>query len=195
MKKIAVFASGGGTNFQALIDGVHKKELGFIEILFIDRESAYAKERAIQNSIPWVYIGKKKFSDNESKAEYILQNLLDHDIDLIILAGFLGFIDEKIIRQYDKKIINIHPSLIPKYSGKGFYGQKVHEAVLKNKDKETGVTIHFVDEGIDTGDIIIQEKVSVLSDDTMDSLSSRVLKIEHKLLISTVKKLLRSDVS
>jgi phosphoribosylglycinamide formyltransferase-1 len=195
MKKIAVFASGGGTNFQALIDGVHKKELGFIEILFIDRESAYAKERAIQNNIPWVYIGKKKFSDNESKAEYILQNLLDHDIDLIILAGFLGFIDEKIIRQYDKKIINIHPSLIPKYSGKGFYGQKVHEAVLKNKDKETGVTIHFVDEGIDTGDIIIQEKVSVFSDDTLDSLSSRVLKIEHKLLISTVKKLLRSDVS
>ncbi|MCK5764235.1 MAG: phosphoribosylglycinamide formyltransferase, partial [Clostridiales bacterium] len=132
MKKIAVFASGSGTNFQALIDGVHKKELAFIEILFIDRESAYAKERAIQNNIPWVYIGKKKFSDNESKAEYILQNLLDYDIDLIILAGFLGFIDEKIIRQYDKKIINIHPSLIPKYSGKGFYGQKVHEAVLKN---------------------------------------------------------------
>ncbi|MEA3423579.1 MAG: phosphoribosylglycinamide formyltransferase [Bacillota bacterium] len=195
MKKIAVFASGGGTNFQALIDGVHKKELGVIEILFIDRESAYAKERAIQNNIPWVYIGKKKFPDSESKVEYILQNLLDHDIDLIVLAGFLGFIDGKIIRQYDKKIINVHPSLIPKYCGKGFYGQRVHEAVLKNKDKETGVTIHFVDEGIDTGEIIIQEKVSVLNDDTIDSLSSRVLKIEHKLLISTVKKLLRSDVS
>ncbi len=194
MKKIAVFASGGGTNFQSLIDGVHKKELGFIEILFIDRESAYAKERAIENNIPWIYVGKKKFSDNESKTEYILQNLLDHDIDLIILAGYLGIIDEKIIRQYDKKIINVHPSLIPKYCGKGFYGQKVHEAVLKNKDKETGVTIHFVDEGIDTGEIIVQERVSVLSGDAIDSLSSRVLKVEHNILISAVKKLLRSDI-
>ncbi|MCD6436069.1 MAG: phosphoribosylglycinamide formyltransferase [Clostridiales bacterium] len=194
MKKIAVFASGSGTNFQALIDEVHKKEIASIEILFFDRELAYAKERAIKNNIPWVYIGKKKFPDNESKAEYILQNLLDHNIDLIVLAGFLGFIDEKIIQQYDKKIINIHPALIPKYCGKGFYGHKVHEAVLKNKDKETGVTIHFVDEGIDTGEIIIQEKVSVLRNDTVETLSSRVLKTEHKLLISTVRKLLRSDI-
>ncbi|MBN2259435.1 MAG: phosphoribosylglycinamide formyltransferase [Clostridiales bacterium] len=192
MKKIAVFASGGGTNFQALIDEIHNKnDLANIELLFIDRESAFAKERAKKNHIPWIYIGKEKFPDFEAKTEYILQNLIDHEIDLIVLAGFLGIIDQKIIKRYDRKIINVHPSLIPKYCGKGFYGMKIHEAVVSNKERETGVTIHFVDEGIDTGEIIAQKKIVIDENDSAEKLSIKVLKIEHEILVETVKKLLK----
>jgi len=191
MVNIAVFASGNGTNFQALIDAIKKREIdGEIKILFIDKKKAIAKERAENNNIPWLYIGKKKFLNKNEKVDYILENLEKYNIDLIVLAGFLEILDGRIIEKFKKKIINIHPSLIPKYCGKGFYGIKVHEAVIKNKDEITGVTVHFVDEGIDTGEIITKKIVGVEKDDTPEILSKRVLAVEHQLLVSTIKDLI-----
>lgn len=191
MVNIAVFASGNGTNFQALIDAIKKGEIdGEIKILFIDKEKAMAKERAENNNIPWLYIGKKKFLNKKENIDYILENFKKYNIDLIVLVGFLEILDGRIIEKFKKKIINIHPSLIPKYCGKGFYGIKVHEAVIKNKDEITGVTVHFVDEGIDTGEIITKKIVRVEKDDTPEMLSKRVLEVEHQLLVSTVKYLI-----
>jgi len=191
MLNLAVFASGGGTNFQAIIDAVNSGELNAnIKLLIINREDAYAKIRAIREGIPWVYLDKLKYTNSKIQTEFILKNLTDFDIEAVVLAGYLGIISEEVVNQYEKKIINIHPSLIPKYCGKGFYGLKVHEAVISNNEIETGVTVHYVDQGIDTGEIISQQKVKVKQSDTPESLAKRVLKYEHILLIDTLKQLI-----
>lgn len=191
MLNLAVFASGGGTNFQAIIDAVNSRELNAnIKLLIINREDAYAKIRAIREGIPWVYLDKLKYTDSKMQTEFILKNLADFDIKAVVLAGYLGIISEEIVNRYEKKIINIHPSLIPNYCGKGFYGMKVHEAVISNNEMETGVTVHYVDKGIDTGEIISQQKVKVEQSDTPESLAKKVLKFEHRLLINTLKQLI-----
>lgn len=191
MLNLAVFASGGGTNFQAIIDAVNSRELNAnIKLLIINREEAHAKIRAIKEGIPWIYIDKCKYEDSKTQTDFILKNLIEFDIEAVVLAGYLGIISEEIVNRYEKKIINIHPSLIPKYCGKGFYGMKVHEAVISNNEMETGVTVHYVDKGIDTGEIISQQVVEVKQSDTPESLAKRVLEFEHALLIDTLKQLI-----
>ncbi len=190
MLKISVMVSGGGTNFQAIIDAV---ESGFIPDAKIvqvisSSSSAFALERAKKRGIPGYVVTNKDFPDPAAKAERILQLLNEKETDLVVLAGYMNVIDEKIVQAYRRKIINIHPSLIPKYCGKGFYGKHVHEAVIAGGEKVSGATVHFVDEGIDTGDIIIQEEVPVLPEDTADDLAARVLVVEHKILTETIKK-------
>ena len=172
---IAVMVSGSGSNLQAIIDNVN---LGYIkaniELVISSKQDAYALKRAKDNNIKSVVL-----KDDIKK---MLEVLEENDIDLIVLAGYLSILDKKIIERYENRIINIHPSLIPKYCGKGYYGIKVHENVIENKEKVSGATVHYVDNGLDTGEIIIQEHLQVNEDDTAQTLQKRILEIEHKIL-------------
>lgn len=189
MKNIAVMVSGGGTDLQSVIDNI---ENGYIDnariVLVISSKSdAYALERAKKHGINSIYIGKGNYEDQGKRTEAVIKALRAVKADLVVLAGYMSVLDSTIIEAFRNKIINIHPSLIPKYCGKGFYGSRVHEAVIAGKEKESGATVHFVDEGVDTGEIILQESVPVLSDDTPETLASRVLELEHRLLPEAVK--------
>ena len=152
----------------------------------IDRNSASAKNRAQKHDIDSVFIGRKQFLDAYEMNTYILKKLQEYEIDAIVLAGYLGIVGSAIIQAFPERIVNIHPALIPKYSGKGYYGMKIHQQVILDQEKMTGVTIHYVDEGIDTGRIIVQETIAVQSEDTPETLAKRVLKVEHRLLVETI---------
>ncbi len=189
MKNISVLVSGGGTNFQAIIDNI---ENGFIENARIAQvisssSGAYALERAKKHGIKQVYIGKGNFSDESERTDAIIKALDSENTDLVVLAGYMSVLQPKLVDAYRGRIMNIHPSLIPKYCGKGFYGHFVHEAVLAGGEKESGATVHFVDEGVDTGRIILQRKVPVMDGDTPDTLAARVLTVEHKILPEAVR--------
>lgn len=178
---IAVLVSGNGSNLQALIDGVEQGAInGQIAVVISDRESAYALQRAAKHGIDGVYINKQNFSTE------LLTQLQKRSIDLVVLAGFLSILPAEIIKEYESHIINIHPSLIPAFCGKGFYGEKVHKAVIEHGVKLSGATVHFVDEGTDTGTIILQHAVAVADEDTAETLSTKVLEIEHELIVRAV---------
>ena len=177
--KIAVLVSGGGTNLQALIDAQKKEILksGKIELVISNNESAFALKRAKENNIPFEIITKKDF---EERLKEILQS---YKIELIVLAGFTAVLPDNFVKDYDKRIINIHPSLIPSFCGKGFYGIKVHQAVLKKGVKITGATTHFVNEIIDGGEIIMQKVVEVYEDDTAEKLQKRVMEFAEWIIL------------
>ncbi|MDK2917649.1 MAG: phosphoribosylglycinamide formyltransferase 1 [Candidatus Petromonas sp.] len=186
--KIAVLVSGRGSNLQTLIDNIEKTEInGKIEIVVSNKKDAYALERAKNHGIEGVYIGKGNYPENDKRNDKLIEVLKAKKIDLIVLAGYMSILDRKIIELFRNRIINIHPSLIPSFCGKGFYGSKVHKAVLDYGVKLTGATVHFVDEGTDTGPVILQKAVEVDFDDTVDTLAAKVLKIEHELLALAVK--------
>lgn len=177
MLKLAVLVSGGGTNLQALIDQIEQKKLPEVEIEVVisNNQNAYALERAKKHGIAAKAIVRKNF-ENKIDFETALLNLIDsYQVDLIVLAGCLLIIPEKVVKSYKNRIINIHPSLIPSFCGAGFYGLKVHEEVLARGVKVTGATVHFVDEGTDTGPIILQKPVYVEEDDTPETLQRRVM--------------------
>jgi phosphoribosylglycinamide formyltransferase-1 len=179
---MAVLVSGGGTNLQRLIDSVEKGETnGEIVLVIADREQAYGLERAKKHGIKAVYIDRKHCADR------IMPELQSMDIELVVLAGFLSILDIEIVKAYEGRIINIHPSLIPSFCGKGFYGEKVHKAAVEYGVKLSGATVHFVDEGTDSGPIILQEAVPVYAEDTSESLAERVLEVEHRLLPEAVR--------
>jgi len=187
MLKIGVLISGGGTNLQALIDNTLNSNInGRIELIISNKDS-YGLERGKEVAIKSLYIDPNKFRNEEEYNQRLIEEFKDKEIDLIVLAGYLKILSKDFIKEFEGKIINIHPSLVPKYSGKGYYGEKIHKEVLKSGDKYTGATLHFVDQGIDTGDIILQEKVKVDKDDTVESLKEKVLKIEHKIIVEGVK--------
>lgn len=184
MLRVGVLVSGGGTNLQAILDALDQGRITNAEVAAVisNNPGAYALERARNHGIPAECISPKDFPDRASFNEALVAKVDSYDLDLVVLAGFLVKIPEAMIAKYRNKIINIHPSLIPKYCGKGFYGKRVHKAVLEGGEKESGATVHFVDEGVDTGEIILQEKVPVLEGDTPDELAARVLKVEHRIL-------------
>lgn len=186
--RIAVLASGGGTNLQAIIDHTENGQInGEVALVLSNNKDAYALKRGEKHNIPSVYV------DAPNRNKKILKLLKEYDIDLIVLAGYLKILSEEIIDAFRNKIINIHPSLLPKYSGKGFYGEKVHQAVISNNEKFSGATVHYVDEGIDTGKILMQKKVKVLDADDYISLSKRILKVEHEILVNVIEKLSKGD--
>ncbi|MFP5452658.1 phosphoribosylglycinamide formyltransferase [Parvimonas sp. G1604] len=188
MVNIAVFISGSGTNLQAIIDGIkHKKINGNIKLVFSNRKNAYGLTRAFNEGIDTFYLNKKNFMNNEEYDERIIEELEKRNIDLIVLAGYLNILSKNIVSKYSNRIINIHPSLIPSFCGDGFYGENVHKAVINSGVKFTGATTHFVDEDVDTGSIIMQDIVSVSINDNYDTLAKKVLEIEHKILVNTVK--------
>jgi len=189
MLNIAVLISGGGTNLQSLIDNIDAGNInGEIKIVISNKEDAYGLVRAKKAGIEALYINPSGLSDEEYNRK-IIEELEKRDIELVVLAGYLKILSKEFIQKYNGKIINIHPSLLPKFGGKGYYGERVHKAVLESGEKVTGATVHFVDEGTDTGPIILQETVEVKEDDTVESLQKRVLELEHRLLPEAVRML------
>lgn len=187
MKNIAVFVSGSGSDMQSIIDAVENGKInGKILAVIANKEGIFALERAKKHNIPSKVFKVKDYESIEERDTAILNYLKPLNIDLIVLAGYLSIVTPILVDAYNKKIINIHPSLIPLHCGKGMYGLKVHEAVLKAKDKVSGATVHYVDYGADTGEIIKNVKVDVLEDDTPESLQKRVLEKEHILLPEVV---------
>lgn len=179
MLNIGVLISGGGTNLQAIIDETKVGGInGTVKVVISNKEDAYGLERARLNNIEAVY---------ETDEEKIIKILKENNVDLIVLAGYLKIITPKFVDEFRNKIINIHPSLIPSFCGKGYYGEKVHQGVIDYGAKVTGATVHFVDEGADTGAIIMQETVEVKQDDTAELLAKRVLEVEHKILKRSIK--------
>lgn len=192
-KKIAVLISGGGTNLQAVIDACSTNLINAeIALVISNKEGAYGLERAEKAGIPGMFIDPKKFKGHLFDLQ-LIEELEKNDVNLVVLAGFLRVLSPIFIDRYRDKIINIHPSLIPDFCGDGFYGEKVHKAVLESGCKSTGATVHFVDEGTDTGKIILQESLEVKEDDTLETLQKRVLKIEHKLLVKALYKLCNEE--
>lgn len=185
--KIGVLISGGGTNLQALIDEVEKGNVnGEISLVISDKKGAYGLERAEKHGIKTIALDRREFKNKAEFMKSLMDILSKKSIELIVLAGFLTILSEEFIEKYRSRIINIHPSLIPAFCGEGYYGEKVHNAVLEYGAKISGATVHFVDEGADTGPVILQESVPVLENDTVESLAARVLKVEHKLLPKAV---------
>lgn len=177
MLKLAVLVSGGGTNLQAIMDSIENGKItnAVIETVISNNRNAYALERARKAGIPAVCISPGDYEDREAFHDALLRALERSGADLVVLAGCLVVIPEKIVERYENRIINIHPALIPSFCGKDYYGIKVHEGVLARGVKVTGATVHFVDKGTDTGPIILQKAVEVKEDDTPKSLQQRVM--------------------
>lgn len=196
MFKIGVLVSGGGTNLQAIIDSVKSGAIkGEIVSVVSNNKSAYALERARINGIEAVNIGRKQFSGISEYSNALASHFLERKTDLIVLAGFMVILGEDFIKPFRNKIINIHPSLIPSFCGQGFYGLKVHEAVLKSGVKVTGATVHFVDENADTGPIILQKAVEVKDYDTPEILQKRVMEeAEWKILPEAIRLISQNEL-
>lgn len=184
---IGVLISGGGTNLQAIIDKTQDNTInGNIKLVISNKKNAYGLERARKNGIEAIYLDPKDSKDYKEYDAKLIEEFKSRNIELIVLAGYLRVLSEEFIEEYRMKIINIHPSLIPSFSGKGYYGENVHRAALERGVKLSGATVHFVDEGTDTGPIIIQRPVRVDDDETIESLASKVLKVEHEILIQGI---------
>lgn len=177
MLNIAVFVSGGGTNLQAIIDGLESGKItnASISLVISNKKDVYALERAKNHNIKTKVLAKKDYENTGVYCNALAELLQASKIDLIVLAGYLAIVPKEIIDKYPNRIINVHPSLIPAFSGKGYYGLKVHEGVLNRGCKVTGATVHFVDEGTDTGPIILQKPVLVEEDDSPESLQKKVM--------------------
>lgn len=191
MNTIVVFASGSGSNFQAIIDAIENKTLeAQIAGLISNKEQIRAIERAKKAGIPVRVINPSDYRGPEEFGIALLRQLHLWNPSLIVLAGYMVKVPDQVISEYRNQIINIHPSLLPKYGGRGYFGKKVHKAVLEAGEKVSGCSVHFVDENYDEGPVIARRQVPVLEEDTPDSLAERVLAEEHKLLPEVIAKLL-----
>lgn len=198
MLRLAVMVSGGGTNLQALIDAVDAGSIknAQIAVVISNKKDAYALERAKKHGIKSVCISPKDFKEREAFGRALVDELEQEQVDLVVLAGYLVILPEILIEKYTNRMINIHPSLIPSFCGAGYYGLKVHEAVLARGVKVTGATVHFVDEGTDTGPIILQKAVEVRQEDTPETLQRRVMEeAEWKILPQAVDLIVNGKVT
>lgn len=184
--KIAVFISGSGSNLQSLID---HQEAYRVSLVISDKKEAKGLERGENQGIPSIYVGKDNYPDKQERCQEVLQLLKEHQIEYIALAGYLSIVPQEIIQEFPNKIINIHPSLIPSFCGKGFHGEHVHQAVYDNGVKITGATVHFVDQTVDGGAIIAQEAVAVGPQDSPEIIGRKVLKVEHQLFPQVMNQL------
>lgn len=193
--RIAVLVSGNGTNLQSLINAQKNKIIksGKIELVISNNSNAFALKRAEKSKIPFEIISKKECKEIEEFEKKLKEILKSYKIELIVLAGFMSVLSKNFVKDYPKKIINIHPSLIPSFCGKNFYGIKVHEEAIKRGVKITGATTHFVNEIVDGGEIIMQKAVKVLDNDTAEKLQKRVMEsAEWIILPKTVEKVCKS---
>ena len=186
MNKIAIFASGSGTNAENIIKFCKENKKIEISAIFSNNKNAYVIQRAINHNIKYHIFSRTEFYQSQK----ILKTLKEDNIDFIVLAGFLWLIPEYLIDAYTNKIINIHPALLPKYGGKGMYGMKVHESVVGNRDTESGISIHYVNNEYDKGSIIFQTKCNVLPDDTADDVAKKVHGLEYAHFPVVIKNLL-----
>ncbi|MDP3386994.1 MAG: phosphoribosylglycinamide formyltransferase [Eubacteriales bacterium] len=185
--RVAVLISGSGSNLQAIIDKIEKNEInGELVVVISNKENAYGLERAKNHNIEGLLIDSKTVDHHEYN-RLILSAVKERNIELVVLAGYLRILDKEFIEAYKDRIINIHPSLIPSFCGKGFYGLKVHQSAVEYGVKISGATVHFVDEKADNGPIILQKAISLDFDDTAESLQRKILAVEHELLPEAVK--------
>ena len=183
--KIAVFVSGGGTNLQALIDAAKRGEIpsGEIALVLASNDKAYALTRAAENNIPSAVVKRKDYKNQIAYEEAVKAVLAENGIDMIVLAGFMTILSENYTSAYPKRIVNVHPSLIPSFCGEGFYGLRVHEAALEYGVKVTGATVHYVNEIPDGGEIILQKAVEIMEGDTAEVLQKRVMEQAEWILL------------
>lgn len=194
MKNLVVFASGSGSNFQSIIDAISEGKLDARIVGFIsNNKSAYSVERAKDNNIPILIASPSEFLSEKDFSTALLDQLTEWNAEVLILAGYLKLIPSEVIKAFKDNILNIHPSLLPKYGGKGFYGIKVHEAVIANNETESGCTVHIVTEEYDKGPVLGQSIVKVSSKDSPSDLAKKVLKKEHELYPSVIKKHLQTQ--
>lgn len=195
MLRVAVLISGGGTNLQAIIDSIESGKLKnvTIEVVISSKKDAYGLERARNHRIKSIEIIKKDYSNPALFEEALIDELNSNKIDLVVLAGYLQIVPSKVVKVYKNRIINIHPSLIPSFCGNGFYGLKVHEEAINRGVKITGATVHFVDEGTDTGPIIMQKAVEVKGDDTPESLQLKVMEEAEWIILPKAIGLIAED--
>ena len=186
MHQLAIFASGAGSNAEKIIEYFHDHAQIKISLVVCNKPGAGVINVAESNNIEVLMVTRENFIDGEELASLLQQR----NIDFIVLAGFLWKIPVGLIEAYPRKIINIHPALLPAYGGKGMYGSRVHEAVISNADRESGITIHYVDEVYDHGDIIFQEKIEIMPGDTPGSLAEKIHSLEHKHFPKVIEKLL-----
>jgi phosphoribosylglycinamide formyltransferase-1 len=195
MLKLAVLVSGGGTNLQAIIDGIENQQITNTEIAVVisNNPGAYALERGKNHGIDSLCVSPKDYLSREDYHQALLETIQSYQADLVVLAGCLVVIPPCLVKAYPNKIINIHPALIPSFCGKGYYGLKVHEGVLARGVKVTGATVHFVDEGTDTGPIILQKAVEVCQDDTPEILQRRVMEEAEWVIMPKAIDLIAND--
>lgn len=183
MLRIGVLISGSGTNLQSLIDACSSGEVnGEVVLVISNRASAYGLERAKAAGILAIHLSARDYPNEESYDAELLKRLKEAKVDLVVLAGYLRVLTPVLVSAFENKMMNIHPSLIPSFCGDGFYGLNVHEAAIRRGVKLSGATVHFVDNGTDTGPIILQEAVAVETQETAESLQQKILQIEHRLL-------------
>jgi phosphoribosylglycinamide formyltransferase-1 len=186
MKKIAIFASGSGTNAENIIKYFSNRKSAKVTLILSNRREAYVLKRAAEHNIKSIFFDYNEFNASDK----VLDDLLRNDIDFLVLAGFLWLVPEKILNLYAGRIINIHPALLPKYGGKGMYGEKVHKAVIDNHESESGISIHYVNKLYDEGDIIFQARCKVEPSDTPDTLAARIHELEYKYFPKVIEDLI-----
>jgi phosphoribosylglycinamide formyltransferase-1 len=187
-KKIAIFASGSGSNAEQITNHFHSQAQKKIEIVLIltNKSDAFVLERAEKLNVPSIVFSREDFY----KSDRIVTILTEHQVDLVVLAGFLWLVPANLLTAFPNRIINIHPALLPKYGGKGMYGEKVHQAVVKNKETETGITIHLVDEIYDNGTVLKQAKCGVASEDSPQDVAEKIHQLEYDYFPITIEKYL-----
>ncbi|NDP28293.1 MAG: phosphoribosylglycinamide formyltransferase [Flavobacterium sp.] len=185
MKKIVIFASGSGTNAENIIKYFQTKEVGTVVAVFTNNSNAKVLERAKKHQVPTEIFSKEELFESK-----VIQKLNLIQPDLIVLAGFLLKLPKSIIESFPNTIINIHPALLPKFGGKGMYGMNVHKAVVENKENETGITIHYVNENYDEGNVIFQKRVKLLSTDSPETVAEKIHELEQKYFPSVIEEIL-----
>ena len=183
-KKIAIFASGSGTNAQRIIEYFSENKIVTIDSIWSNKKNAYVLQRASSFGVKTFIFGKEEFLNSN----FVVEKLIERNIDLIVLAGFLWLLPSNLIKNFE--IINIHPALLPKYGGKGMYGMNVHNSVVKNRETESGISIHFVNNKYDDGELIFQAKCPVLPSDSPDDVANKIHELEHKHFPEIIEKVL-----
>lgn len=186
MKRIAVFASGSGSNAENIVKFFRNNDLARVTIILSNKKDAYVLERAQQLGVPSISFNREDFYNSNK----IVRTLEEQGIDMVVLAGFLWLVPQSLIDKYDGRIVNIHPALLPKYGGKGMFGMNVHNAVVAEKETETGITIHYVNGRYDEGNVIFQAKVSVNPSDTPEMVADKVHHLEYEYFPKIVEKLI-----
>ncbi|MDZ7742530.1 MAG: phosphoribosylglycinamide formyltransferase [Bacteroidota bacterium] len=187
MKKIAILASGSGTNAENIARFFRKEKTAIVALILSNNKDAYVLRRAEKLEIPYITFNREDFYSSDR----VLNILQDHRIDLIVLAGFLWLIPRNILKAFPKRIVNIHPALLPGYGGKGMYGDSVHKAVIENGEKESGISIHYVNEKYDEGEIIFQARCPLSEQDTAESLAGRIHELEYKHFPEVINRLVK----
>lgn len=193
--RLGILASHGGTNLQSIIDSCEAARIpAEVVVVISNNRQSGALARARKHRIDAVHLSNKHYPDNEDLDEAIAEVLREHEVDFVCLAGYMKRRGPKFLSAFKNRILNIHPALLPKFGGKGFYGMRVHEAVLEAKEKESGVTVHIVDEKYDHGPILAQKRVPVLPDDTPETLAARILVEEHKIYSEVIGKIAKGEI-